>query len=686
MSQEEIKRADAIASSCALLSEIRKKYASAYARKNNGRGWQRLQPRFFEHNQNYVPQYFRGLDPEKIVDKNFQALKEEYDDSRHKYLTLVAEHTGASAREASEKAEKWSVYWGRFGVIDKAAMALGAGVVGTAVVAPAAVVGIGTYRFLAGIVGSTVVGGLMYLLGLHKDTPATLDARSSLEKKWAEAKNQRQTYETFQENNRKALRSVSRNMWIDRGLRSFAIALGGFGAFTVSGLRATAFDAVATAGNEFFGNKWGTFFVYGHDTIGKGVREVGKFAVAALTGVLPVLENIWQELFGVRGAQAAEKRYDSIHYEKIETGRFSSAGEFLSAVQVYHDHNGFLIREDDGTYTAMTIEGRKGTDLHIAGDSIRSAKYARITVPVVIISRSEYMELLPFFDRWWASAEFFFTKYIYEFKSNATNEPFGTLGAVRSNLFAMEVGFYNMNLRPEEYFERLHERARTLPTLRVQLDDGRIIETAVNVGEVHDGQKGLRREGLEKLASVLIDERKDRPGMNSQGKLYWDFDDKEYGAPDRKRILKLRTNWSSQPEWRKTLILAHELGHAISATINGPGGLRGGLHSFEGLFNKLPVTERALILGELNEMHSELRALQERAMADRTWNRMTDEEKLRIATGYKHGRNVPEVLGDCIAKYLTHPEYVNAKAPHFAEFLRELVNNHPGLSRALVLP
>ena len=655
------------------LKLAREAYAKAFARHNNT--WR---PRFFEHNQSHVPRYFRGLDAEQIKDVQFQSIKRAYDDSRHTYLTLVADRS-ASDREAAEKGEKWNVYLGRFSKLDKAVAVVGAGFVAVTVAFPAAVVGIGTYRLAAGI-GASAVVELLWNPIFGKDTTQTKEVKKKLELKWTEAKKRGQTYEQFKEENKKAIDRVGWNVFADTALKRAAVAVTGLGIFTAPGIRAGALDVVAKAGNEYIGNKWGSFFVFGHDLIPQFMRETASFAMAGLGAVLPVLGSVWHELFGVRGARAGEV----VHYgQKVEA--VDSLWDIIRTAKRPGLGGTFLVLEEDGTYTAVVIQGPEN-NLYIAGTGITSTTYAYMN-EYVVISAAEYQKFLPFYDRWWASFKYFLMKNygFYQRENNRINN------TVESVLFTMQSGSIG-NILPHEYYSRVLERANTLPSIAVEYE-GQTIETAVFVGDNGSGKSGLDYEGLQRLQFLLVDVTGDEvEGANADGEAGWGADRKGPGGTSR-AIMKMNlTHKSGGASLDKIERLAHELGHVIAAILDGPENNLGGMGNLEALFNKLPLEERAIILAEMDAMHSELLNLQEQAMADGSWDRMSDEERLKIATGYnreqllKTSNKIQEVLGDCIGKYLTHPDYVNAKSPHFAKFLKELVNNHPKLRRALVLP
>ena len=285
------------------LNDARAEYARAYAQKNNGA------PTLFEHDFRWAPGFLKGVDPEKIKDEQFVAIKNAYAAARREYLSHVATHQGANARESSESSEKWRVWMERFNnPLDKTVAGVGAVVV----ISHFIFVGLGTYRFLSSLGISSLFGSVLYWIG---DTTNTKKAKKLLEDEWTKAKEAGESYETFRSKNVSKVKSVSRNLLWDRVVKGGGIAGLGFATFTLPGFRGLAYRSVASAGDDILGNNWGTFFVKGHDL-------VGKFAKMSMAALAAVFDSVWHEM-GI-GYADAKPRADFIpvdqptHPEKIE--------------------------------------------------------------------------------------------------------------------------------------------------------------------------------------------------------------------------------------------------------------------------------------------------------------------------------------------------------------------------------
>ncbi len=123
--------------------------------------------------------------------------------------------------------------------------------------------------------------------------------------------------------------------------------------------------------------------------------------------------------------------------------------------------------------------------------------------------------------------------------------------------------------------------------------------------------------------------------------------------------------------WAQVSVRAHEMGHLLHSILN-----------IDTAFNDLPAAEREKILSEIFEFQKKLTQmdLQGRAAGYKGWT-----EEMRQLVFMTRSSKDYELLAEFIGKMMTHPEEVRQNCPHFYEFMKELINKHPELSKVMVV-
>jgi hypothetical protein len=123
--------------------------------------------------------------------------------------------------------------------------------------------------------------------------------------------------------------------------------------------------------------------------------------------------------------------------------------------------------------------------------------------------------------------------------------------------------------------------------------------------------------------------------------------------------------------WAQVAVRAHEMGHLLHSVLN-----------IDTAFNELPAAEREKILNELLTFHQKLVEMSQRGSAT-GYKGWTEEMRQLVYVG--RNEEDYEILADLIGKMMTHPEEVKRNCPHFYEFMKKLINEHPEMSKVMVV-
>lgn len=123
--------------------------------------------------------------------------------------------------------------------------------------------------------------------------------------------------------------------------------------------------------------------------------------------------------------------------------------------------------------------------------------------------------------------------------------------------------------------------------------------------------------------------------------------------------------------WAQVSVRAHEMGHLFHSILN-----------IDTVLNDLPAAEREKILSEIFEFQKKLTEMNIRGKATgyRGWS-----EEMRQLVYMTRSPKDYELLAEFIGKMMTHPEEVRQNCPHFYEFMKDLINKHPELSKVMVV-